>query len=57
MKSNELEQFVVLTATELSFASMWNSSGETVPNPRYLRKSEKALKLLQRRVSREKERF
>jgi len=34
-----------------------NSSGETVPNPRYLRKSEKALKRLQRRVSREKERF
>ncbi|MEG4290869.1 transposase [Microcoleus sp. C2C3] len=29
-----------------------NSSGETVPNPRYLRKNEKALKRLQRRVSR-----
>jgi len=34
-----------------------DSSGEIVPNPRYLRKSEKALKRLQRRVSREKERF
>jgi len=34
-----------------------DSSGETVPNPRYLRKGEKALKRLQRRVSREKERF
>jgi putative transposase len=31
-----------------------DSSGETVPNPRYLRKSEKALKRLQRRVSRKK---
>jgi putative transposase len=31
-----------------------NSSGETVPNPRYLRKNEKALKRLQRRVSRKK---
>jgi len=31
-----------------------DSSGETVPNPRYLRKSEKALKRLQKRVSREK---
>ena len=34
-----------------------DSSGEIVPNPRYLRKSEKALKRLQRRASREKERF
>ena len=34
-----------------------DSNGETVPNPRYLRKSEKALKRLQKRVSREKERF
>ena len=34
-----------------------NSNGETVSNPRYLRKSEKALKRLPRRVSREKERF
>jgi putative transposase len=34
-----------------------DSSGETVPNPRYLRKSEKALKRLQKRVSREEERF
>jgi len=81
MKSNELEQFVVLTATTLSFVSMWSaqrnlfpqakavgidvglnhfytdSSGETVPNPRYLGKSEKALKRLHKRVSREKERF
>ena len=31
-----------------------DSNGETVPNPRYLRKSEKALKRLQRRVSRKK---
>jgi len=31
-----------------------NSSGETVPNPRYLGKSEKALKRLQKRVSRKK---
>ena len=31
-----------------------NSSGETVPNPRHLRKSEKALKRLQKRVSRKK---
>src|SRR6476661_8941741 len=30
-----------------------DSSGETVPNPRYLGKSEKALKRLQKRVSRE----
>ena len=34
-----------------------DSNGETVPNPRYLRKSEKALKRLQKRVSREEERF
>ncbi|WP_293363299.1 transposase [Microcoleus sp. CAWBG52] len=31
-----------------------NSTGETVPNPRHLRKSEKALKRLQKRVSRKK---
>jgi putative transposase len=31
-----------------------NSDGETVPNPRYLRKSEKALKRVQKRVSRKK---
>ena len=31
-----------------------DSSGETIPNPRYLRKSEKALKRLQKRVSRKK---
>jgi putative transposase len=31
-----------------------DSSGETVPNPRYLRQSEKALKRLQKRVSRKK---
>ncbi|MEZ2239792.1 MULTISPECIES: transposase [unclassified Microcoleus] len=31
-----------------------NSDGETVPNPRYLRKSEKSLKRLQKRVSRKK---
>jgi putative transposase len=34
-----------------------DSSGETVPNPRYRGKSEKALKRLQKRVSREEERF
>jgi len=34
-----------------------DSNGDTVPNPRYLRKIEKALKRLQKRVSREKERF
>ena len=34
-----------------------DSDGETVSNPRYLRKSEKALKRLQKRVSREEERF
>jgi putative transposase len=33
------------------------SNGETVPNPRYFRQSEKALKRLQKRVSREEERF
>ena len=33
------------------------SDGETVSNPRYLRKSEKALKRLQKRVSREEERL
>ncbi len=31
-----------------------DSTGETVPNPRHLRKSEKALKRLQKRVSRKK---
>ncbi len=31
-----------------------DSDGETVANPRYLRKSEKALKRLQKRVSRKK---
>jgi putative transposase len=31
-----------------------NSDGETVPNPRYLRKSEKALKRAQKQVSRQK---
>lgn len=31
-----------------------NSDGETVPNPRYLRKSEKSLKRLQKRVDRKK---
>ncbi|MEG4071283.1 transposase [Microcoleus sp. Pol14C2] len=31
-----------------------DSDGDTVPNPRYLRKSEKALKRLQKRVSRKK---
>jgi putative transposase len=34
-----------------------DSDSDTVPNPRYLRKSEKALKRLQKRVSREEERF
>jgi putative transposase len=34
-----------------------DSDGDTVPNPRYLRKSEKALKRLQKRGSREEERF
>jgi Transposase and inactivated derivatives len=34
-----------------------DSDGDTVPNPRHLRKSEKALKQLQKRVSRKKERF
>jgi putative transposase len=34
-----------------------DSDGKTVPNPRYLRKTEKALKRLQKRVSREEERF
>jgi putative transposase len=34
-----------------------DSDGKTVPNPRYLRKTEKALKRLQKQVSREKERF
>jgi putative transposase len=34
-----------------------DSDGETVSNPRYLRKSEKALKRLQKQVSREEERF
>ena len=34
-----------------------DSNGETVPNPRYLRKNEKALKRLQKRVSREEEGF
>jgi putative transposase len=34
-----------------------DSDGETVANPRYLRKSEKALKRLQKRVSREEERL
>jgi len=34
-----------------------DSDGETVPNPRYLRKNEKALKRLQKRVSREEEGF
>jgi len=31
-----------------------DSDGETVANPRYLRKSEKALKRLQKRISRKK---
>ena len=34
-----------------------DSDGEIVANPRYLRKSEKALKRLQKRVSREEERL
>ena len=34
-----------------------DSDGETVSNPRYLRKSEKALKRLQKQVSREEEKF
>jgi putative transposase len=34
-----------------------DSDGETVANPRYLRKSEKALKRLHDLVSREEERF
>jgi putative transposase len=34
-----------------------DSNGETVPNPRYLGKNEKALKRLQKRVSREEEGF
>ena len=34
-----------------------DSDGETVANPRYLRKSGKALKRLQKQVSREEERF
>ena len=34
-----------------------DSDGETVSNPRYLRKSEKALKRLQKQVSREEKRF
>jgi len=34
-----------------------DSNGDTVPNPRYLRKNEKALKRLQKRVSREEKRF
>jgi putative transposase len=34
-----------------------DSDGETAANPRYLRKSEKALKRLHDRVSREEERF
>ena len=34
-----------------------DSDGETVPNPRYLGKNEKALKRLQKRVSREEEGF
>ncbi len=37
--------------------SYTDSDGETVANPRYLRKSEKALKRLQKRVSREEERL
>ena len=31
-----------------------DSDGNTIPNPRYLRKSEKALKRLQKRISRKK---
>jgi len=34
-----------------------DSNGDTLPNARYLRKNEKALKQLQKRVSREKEGF
>ena len=34
-----------------------DSDGETVANPRYLRKSEKALKRLHDRISREEKRF
>ena len=34
-----------------------DSKGEIVPSPRYFRQSEKALKRLQKRVSREEERF
>jgi putative transposase len=34
-----------------------DSDGKTVPNPRYLGKTEKVLKRLQKRVSREEERF
>jgi putative transposase len=34
-----------------------DSDGKTVPNPRYLGQTEKALKRLQKRVSREEERF
>ena len=34
-----------------------DSDGETVANPRHLRKSEKALKRLQKRVSREEEKL
>src|SRR5918998_384238 len=34
-----------------------DSDGKTVPNPRYLGKTQKALKRLQKRVSREEERF
>ena len=34
-----------------------DNNGDTVPNPRYLRQSEKALKRAQKRVSREEERF
>jgi putative transposase len=34
-----------------------DSNGDTLPNPRYLRKIEKALKRLQKRVSREEEGF
>jgi len=31
MKSNELEQFVVLTATTLSFVSMWSGQRNLFP--------------------------
>jgi putative transposase len=34
-----------------------DNNGDTVPNPRYLRQSEKALKRAQKRVSREEEKF